>query len=228
MRITRSATIVLPLVALLAATVSAIVLAAQAGLSFCGNRVAVPMPADAMASMPGMNMTGGAQIQAGSHAMMICPVVLVLIVASALLALGAIALLWRDPNRRLARHTIVNELARLPLGRTAGGLLLAGSAAVALMLALDGAGPPALPACALLAALLVACSLSAALLSIFAGRVALAFGRRLMLAIVAAISAVTDAAEPCIPRLVPVVAGGHAVPLLAAGRGLRAPPLFVR
>jgi hypothetical protein len=159
---------------------------------------------------------------------MICPVVLALIVSSGLLAVAAIVIVWRDPHRGLARHAIVHALARLPLLPTAGGLMAAGGTAVTLMLALDGAGPPALPACAMLAALLVVCSSSAALLSIVAGRVALALGRRVMLAIVAAIAAVPAARAPRARRVVPRVAGARTVPLLAAGRGLRAPPPILR
>jgi hypothetical protein len=219
LRIAPSLTIALPLVALLAAAISTIALAAHAGLAFCDNRVVVPMP-DTMASMPGMDM-------GSPGALMICPVVLVLIVASTLLAVAAIAVVWRDPHRGLARRTIVRALAALPLGRTAGVLMLGGGAAVALMLLLDGSGPPALTACPLLAALLAGCSLLAATFSIVIGRITLAFGRRLLLAVVAAISAATAPAPPCARRRFSLVAGGRALPLLAAGRGLRAPPSFV-
>ena len=96
------------------------------------------------------------------------------------------------------------------------------------MLWLERSGPPALPVCAMLVALLAVCALSATLFAIVAGRIALAFGRRLILAIVAAIARAAEALAPRAQHLVPVVAAAHAVPLLAAGRGLRAPPSFVR
>jgi hypothetical protein len=45
---------------------------------------------------------------------------------------------------------------------------------------------------------------------------------------VAAIARACDAVAPRAHHLIPAVAGAHTVPLLAAGRGLRAPPSFVR
>jgi hypothetical protein len=92
------------------------------------------------------------------------------------------------------------------------------------MLALDGSGPPALPACALLTALLVGCSLMATVFSIIAGRVAIAFGFRLILAVVAALALAPEAAAPCAQRLTPLSVNLNFVCLLASGRGLRAPP----
>jgi hypothetical protein len=215
----RRAPIAVPLTALLASTVSAIALAAQSGLAFCDNRVAMPsMPGMDMSTMPGM--TGG-------QGVMICPVVLVLILSSALLAAGAIAVLWRDPHRALARREIVRALASLPPLRSAGAVMLLGGGALATMRAVDGTGGAGPAACATLALLLAGCSLAAVLFSIVAGNVLLAFGRRLVLAIAAAIASAGDA-PPRVQRLVPAVAGPRAGALLAAGRGLRAPPSTVR
>jgi hypothetical protein len=215
LRFIRLSTTLAPLTALLAAAVLAMVLAAQAGLAFCNNRVAVAMPSNMMASMPGMDMSGGMQADMGGHVLMICPVVLVLIVASALLAAGAIVLLWRDPHRGLTRRTILHVLATL---------VIFGGAAVLTMRALDGSGPPALPACVLLTALLVGCSLTATLFSIIAGRVAIALGFRLILAVVAALARVPDVAAPCAQRLAPLSVNLNFICLLASGQGLRAPP----
>jgi hypothetical protein len=197
------------------------VLAAQMSLA-CTDKVAVPMADDVMTAMPGMDMT------ATHGPIMICPIVLVLIVASALLSACAGIMFWRDPHRALAQRDIARTLARLPLARTVSFVALAGTSAVGAMIALERSGPPALPMCALLAVLLFACALAVTLTVITAGRIAIAFGRRLILAIVAAIACAGDAVAPPAQRLIPIVAGGHAVPLLAAGRGLRAPPLFVR
>lgn len=224
LRFIRLSTTLVPLTALLAGVVLAIVLAAQAGLAFCNNRVAVPMPANMIASMPGMDMTGGMQADMGGHVLMICPVMLVLIVASALLAAGAIIVLWRDPHRGLTRRTILHVLARLPLIRTAATLVIIGGAAVLAMRALDGSGPPALPACAMLTALLVGCSLTATVFSIIAGRVAIALGFRLILAVVAALALVPEVAAPCAQRLTPRSVNLNFICLLASSRGLRAPP----
>jgi hypothetical protein len=172
-----------------------------------------------MSAMPG---------PVAAHAMLICPVVLVLIVTSALLTAGAAILLWRDPHRALTQRSLLQTLARLPLARTIAGVAIAGGCAIVAMLWLERSAPPALPACAMLAALLVVCALGLTLLTVVAGRIALALGRRLILAIVAAVADAAAAASPRVTRFVPVLAGGHAAALLAAGRGLRAPPIFVR
>ncbi len=211
---TRSRTIALPLIALFAGTASAIAIAAQAGLSFCSARLAIPLPGDAPGS--------------GDDVLLICPCVLVLIVASALLAAAAIAVVWRDPHRALTGRGIVQALASLPPVRTAALLSGLGAAAVGFMFAVDRAAPPAWPVCGMLGALLVAGSLVAAALSIAAGRLALVFGRRLILAIATAIARTRAAAPALVERLVGSVARTRAASPLAAGHGLRAPPALLR
>jgi hypothetical protein len=208
------------LIALLTSATLAMVLAAQMSLA-CTDKVAVPVADDMMSAMPGMAMAAHGPV-------MVCPVVLILIVVSALLSACAAAMQWRDPHRALAQREFLQTLARLPPARTAGTLALAGTSAVGTMIWLERSGPPALPMCALLAALLFACALAATLCAIAFGRVAVAFGRRLILAIAGAIARASDVPAPFARQRVPVVARGHGVPLLAAGRGLRAPPLFVR
>ena len=228
MRVRVAASVALPLTALIACAVTALVLAAQAGLAFCNARIAIPLPAadvPGMADMPGMAMPS---VAAGGQTLMICPVVLALIVSSALFAALALVALWRDPHGDLARRGVVRALAALPPLRTAGALAVLGAVAVATMLAVDRAAPPALPACFALAGLLAACSAGAVLLSMAAGRVALALGRRIMLAVVAALALRPAPAAPIALQLVPRTCGPRAASPLAAGRGLRAPPRFVR
>jgi hypothetical protein len=224
-----ASTVALPLTALVASAVTALVLAAQVGLAFCNARVALPMPGMAdmpgMASMPGMAMPS---VPSGGHVLMICPVVLALIVSSGLLAALALVALWRDPHGGLARRGVVRALAGLPPLRTAGVLAVLGAVAVATMLAVDHAAPPALPSCFALAGLLAACSAAAVALSMAAGRIALAFGRRLILAVAAAAALRPAPSAPLTLRLVPRACGVRAASPLAAGRGLRAPPRFVR
>jgi hypothetical protein len=212
------------LVALLTLAVLAMLVAAQTSLA-CTDKIALPIAAGTMPMMPGMDMSS---MQAtGQPAMMVCPIVLALIIASAGLTLAAIAVLWRDPHRALARRTIAGALAHLPPARTAATLLLGGASAVAAMLGLEHSTPPALPVCAMLVVLLVLCALGATVLGIVAGRIALAFGHRLIVALIAAVA--YAAAGPLhVQRLPPLVEFGYAVPVLAAGRGLRAPPSFVR
>jgi hypothetical protein len=209
------------LAALLTSATLAMVLAAQMSLA-CTDKVAVPMASDVLNAMPGMDMA------VASGPVMVCPIVLLLIVLSALLSAFAVAMLWRDPHRALAQRDLLQTLARLPFARTAGCVALAGTSAVGTMIWFERAGPPALPVCAMLAALLFGCALAATLVAIAAGRIAVAFGRRLILAVVAAIARAGGAVAPLAQHLAPVLAAAHAVPLLAAGRGLRAPPSFVR
>jgi hypothetical protein len=216
-------TVALPLTALVASAVTALVLAAQAGLAFCNARVAIPIPD--MADMPGMTMPA---VPAGGQELMICPLVLALIVSSALLAALALVALWHDPHGGVVRRGVLRALAGLPPLRTAGALGVLGAAAVATMLALDHTAPPALPSCFALAGLLAVCSAAAVALSIAAGRIALALGRRLILAVVAALALRPVPGAPLALRLVPRVCGPRAASPLAAGRGLRAPPRFVR
>jgi len=211
---------VVALTALLASATLAMLLAAQMSLA-CTDKIAVPVANDMMSAMPGMDMA------AASGPVMVCPVVLVLIIASALLTALAAVMFRRDPHRGLAQRDLARTLARLPFAPTAGCVALAGTSAVGTMIGLERSGPPALPVCAILAALLFGCALAATLGAIAAGRIAIAFGRRLILAIAAAIARAADAVLPPAQQLAPVLAG-HAAPLLAAGRGLRAPPSFVR
>ncbi len=215
----------IPLVALLTLAVLAMLLAAQMSLAACTDKIALPIAAGAMPMMPGMDMSS--MQSPGQSGLMICPIVLALIIASALLTFAAIALLWRDPHRALTRRTIAGALAHLPPARTAATLLLGGASAVAAMLGLEHSTPPALPVCAMLIALLVLCALTATALGIGAGRIALAFGRRLIVALVAAVAYAADGPLH-VQRLPPLVDFGYAVPVLATGHGLRAPPSFVR
>ena len=203
----------------------ALVLAAQTSLA-CTDKIALPMPGEGMPAMPGMD--AAMPVMGGAGTMTICPIVLGLIVASALLTAGAVAMLCSDPHRALTQRAILRSLAQLPPARTAAIVTLAGASAVGGMLWLERSGTPAPPVCAMLAALLFACALALTFGAIVAGRIAIAFGRRLLLAIVAVIARACAAVALCAQRFAFAVIDGHAVPLLAAGRGLRAPPLFVR
>ena len=214
------------LFALLSSAALAIVLAAQVSLR-CTDKVALPIPGEMMGAMPGMDMSG-MQGPAGQTALMICPIVLGLIVASTVLALAAVAMVWRDPHRALTQRAIALALCRLSPVRTLSTVALAGGGAMCAMLWLEHAGLPALPVCAMLAALLFTSSLLATFAAIAFGRIALAFGRRLILAIACALVRAGETAAPRARLLAHAVAGHHTVPLLAAGRGLRAPPSLVR
>jgi hypothetical protein len=210
---------------MLSLAVLAMVFAAQTSLS-CTDKLAIPVPA-AMPSMPGMDMTA-MQGPLGHQAMMICPVVLGLIATSALLIAAAALIWWRDPHRALLQRSILAALAGLPALQTAGAIALMGAGAVVAMLRLERSAPPALPVCAMLVALLVACALVATVLAIACGRIAIAFSRRLVLAIVAAVARAGQAAAAHRGEIVSPLTSAYCASLLAAGRGLRAPPSFVR
>jgi len=210
---------------MLSTAVLAMLLAAQTSLS-CTDKVAVPLP-DHMASMPGMTMDG-MQGASGQQALMVCPVVLALIVVSALLIAGAALSAWSNPHRALLQRSILTALAGLPALPTAGAVALAGAGAVAAMIWLERSGPPALPVCVMLVALLAGCALVATVSCIAFGRIAIALGRRLMLAIVAAIARSSNAPAAHRRTFVVPLASVYGASLLAAGRGLRAPPPFVR
>jgi hypothetical protein len=210
---------------MLSLAVLGVVLAAQTSLS-CTDKLAVPVP-DTMAAMPGMDMTA-MQSPLGHAAMLICPVVLGLIAASALLVAAAAVIWWRDPHRALFQRSFVAAVAGLPALRATAGVAVMGAAALAAMLRLEGETLPALSACAMLVALLVGSALVATVCAIACARIAIAFGRRLMLAIVEAIGLAGRAAAPRFAGIAAPRISAYCTRLLAAGRGLRAPPLFVR
>jgi hypothetical protein len=204
-----------PLVALAAVAVTALVCAAQAGLAFCDRRVDVAMP-----DMPGMSMGSGA---AG---IMICPVVLVLIAASVVLAAVAIVLITRDPQRAVTLRAALRCIARLPPKRTAGSLAALTLCAIAAMVAVDGNGPPPIALCAALLALVVVAASAAAALSLGSARAILAFTTRLYHAIVACVARCRRQSVLVFARSPrPVVA---TIPVIARSRGLRAPPTSLR
>jgi hypothetical protein len=221
----RNARLLAPLVALVALALSAIVLAAQAGLSFCSNRIAIAapdagdMPGMAMGSMPGMPR---------DHQLMICPVVLTLIIASAMLAAVATIVLCCGAESAFTRRAIARVLVRLPLVPAVLVLALFSGIAVGVMIALDGAGVPDASTCLLMAALMLGGAFAAVAFAVLVARVVLALGQHVLLAIVAAIA---DRAPPAnafaFRRTAPPIAGA-ATCLVGAGRGLRAPPSFVR
>jgi hypothetical protein len=214
------------LCALLTSTAFATLLIVQTKLA-CADKVALPMPGGTMAMMPGMDMSSMNDPAAGPM-LMVCPVAVALLALSLLLAAGTTALMWRDPHRSLALRAIVRSLAGLPPLRTAGAVALSSASAVAAMVRLDGMGPSGPAACATVLVLLAVCSLCAALFAIAGGRIALALGRRLILAIVAAVARAAPAvAPPARPYTFTMTAAREGA-LLARGRGLRAPPSLVR
>ena len=216
----------LPLSALLTLTALVTLLIIQTTLA-CTDKIALPVPGGAMAMMPGMDMSA-MRDSAGGPVLMVCPVVLGLFGLSLALSAAALAMLWRDAHRSLVLRTIARALAGLPPLRAAAAVALTSAGSVAAMVRLDGMGPSGAAEYATVLALLVACSLSAVLFAVAGGRVALALSRRLIRAIAAAVGC----ASPPVPvrarrRAVGTGIAGEGA-LLSRGRGLRAPPAFVR
>lgn len=215
----------LPLCALLTSTALVSLLVVQTVLA-CTDKVALPVPAGAMAMMPGMDMSSMSG-PAGDQMLLVCPVVVALIALSLGLLSATAALLWLDPHRSLALRTLARSLAGLPPLHAAGAVALASASAVAAMVRIDGMGPSGPAECATVLGLLAVCSLCAALFAIAGGRIALEFSRRLIVAIVAAVARVAPAVAPRARRYALVVTAARDIPLLGRGRALRAPPSFV-
>lgn len=201
-----------PLAALACLTLCALMLAAEFGFAFCRRRIEIPICG--MSGAPEtMTMPGGG--------LMICPIVLCLVVASALLAAAALVALASDPYRRVTRRLTLRALATLPVGRTAGYLALAAMLVGVAMLALDTEATA--KSALALAGIAGAGSLAAAALAHALGRVVLALCERLWPVILAAIGRLSVDRPFVLPRhrRAPL-----RVPLLVSSRthGLRAPP----
>ena len=201
----------------------AIVLAAQAGLAFCTKRVVIPTPG--MDDMP--DMPAGA-MPPMHHELLVCPIVLILIIASGVLAAAAIFALWTDPHRGLTQRTLARAVSEVRVLPTASFVGISAGVAVAAMIMVDGAGIPSATTCTFLVALLFAGALLAVAVSVVFARVALALGVRLLVAIVSAIGRRTASAGPVDQRFSPHGIPTAALDPVAAGCGLRAPPILVR
>ena len=200
-----------PLAALFALAVLAIAWVAQS--SICTRPIVFPAAAGAMS---GMDMA------APHDAVMICPVVLALIVISAVLAAWTLVAARRDTQRALTSALLVRALARLPVMRTFAVLAGGGGVAVGSIVAIDGHGPIGLALCASLAAMSAAVALAATLGALVIARAILECARRLFVALFVAIAERQPgraiAAARRRPLLRPLVRS------LSGGRGLRAPP----
>jgi hypothetical protein len=204
------------LVALFASTIAAI--AAVASGRICAR--AMPMPMD-MAGMDGMT---GMVMPAVDGRPALCPVVLALVVISALLAAWTLIAFGRDRARTVAANRLARTLARVPVVPAFALLCLGGAGAIAAIVVVDGGvafSPELIGMLAMTLALGAAASLAVALII---ARVALALWTRLALALAGALG---EAHPP--RRLARRVRRARLpfVDAVADGRGLRAPPLPV-
>jgi hypothetical protein len=214
----RGCRVVVPLGAFLTLATLATVLAAQAQIA-CTRQVSLGIP---MAAMPGMDMnsmpmTGGA--------ISLCPVVLVLSIAAVALTLNALAVLLFDRGRiALARYA-----ARQPFGRACGCILALGAGAVGTMMAIDGNVPQGAGGWLSLGGIVLATAVAATTIAIGFGRCVIALTRRITIVFERELRiAPRTAAAPHVDRRRRMGPAQLRMPLLAACRGLRAPPLVVR
>lgn len=218
-----------PLVAFFATALLAIVLAAQAQL-VCSHEMIVTMPA---MDMPGMamgrhGMAMGEPRSLGS-AIALCPIVLILGAAAAVLCASALALLLVDEHRASSSRALVRACTRLPLLGTVATIIAFGSIAVGVMMAVDRNTPAGAAGWLSLIALVISIAVALTVLAIGAAKCALSLTERIAVAIALAI----DLLRPAVPvrayaRCTRRAQRTHRVPALAARRGLRAPPFSVR
>lgn len=218
----RGCRLAMPLGAFLALATLATVLAAQAQIA-CTRQVSVGLP---MAAMPGMDMnsmpmTGGA--------VSLCPVVLVLSIAAIALTLNAIVVLLLDRGRDAVGRPLARYVVRQPFARTCACILTLGAGAVGTMMAIDGNVPQGPAGWFSLAGIVLATAVAATTIAIGFGRCVIALTRRIAIAFEREIRIVPRAvAAPHVNRRDCMAFAPLRIPLLAACRGLRAPPLVVR
>ena len=217
-----------PLAALAWLSVSALTVVAKLGLALCSRRVTLPIPMICGSAYGAKLPKGAAQgylSMSTGHDLVICPVVLVLILGSALLAAAAIVLALTDAQPAFTFRRSLRAFARIPLRRSASTLALGVLVVLLAMIAVDGNGPPPLAACVALLVIVVFGSFSAALLSLMTARVVLALGERLFVAILFFVQSRRANTERAVAhRRVRIVrrSVGHQSRI----HGLRAPPLF--
>lgn len=202
-----------PPCAFLATAALTVLLAAQAQLA-CSRQVVV--------SMPGMEMPD-------SSGVALCPIALVLGLAAAILTAAAAATLVSDPHRRVTGRALVRRYAAFSFARAAGTVLALGSGSVGLMIVVDGNAPAGAASWLLLAGMVVAVAFATTLAAFVSVRAMRALGDRLAVALARELAVLERGA--LVPAFAPhpsSAATAHRVPLLAARRGLRAPPLSAR
>ena len=218
--------IVAPLAALLATAVVAIAMAATSGLALCRHQVALSMPMAMPVDMPMPDMPAAAP-----GIVDLCPVVMGLLVLALSLAAWAVVALALDRHRAVVRHRFFALLAGLPIVRSVAALAAVSTLPIGLIIAVDAGGPASTEGWLLLTAFVAGGAVLATLAAVFGARCVLGLGRRLILRIAAARVPARRRLRPAaIHDREPVSsASAHGdVCVLAAGRGLRAPPLLAR
>jgi hypothetical protein len=210
----------MPLAAFLSLATLAMLLAAQA-LLVCSRQVSVSMVA-----MPGMQMAT-APMTVG--AVSLCPLVIALGVIGAVLSVNAFLLLQFDPNRVHTGRLAARLVVRLPFAGTCGIILSFGCGAIGTMMAIDGTAPGSNAGWLSLGGIVLAVTIAAALVAVALGKFVLSISRRVGVAILHAVQIVRRS-RTCVHLRRPdrIAHPQHRAPILAACRGLRAPPVLVR
>jgi hypothetical protein len=204
--------------ALVAFATLTIVLAAQA-IFACTKPVAMAMP-----GMDAMSM----DMHQSNAILMLCPVVLLLAVAAAALTALTLFRCLHDPHRVLTGRRITRILARLSVAPATALLTFFGAGGVGTMFALDGNAPVTALGWLSLAGVILGTSLVLTLAALILARVIDALSEGIAFVVAALRIALARPPYPRVSRLRFAQATRHDVPLLATGRGLRAPPLSLR
>ena len=177
-------------------------------------------------AMPGMDMSS---ISSPGGVISLCPLVLAFSIASIILSVNAFALLLLDRKRVASSRSLARFVLRLPIGVTCATIAFFGAGAVATMMAVDGTSPADPTGWVCLVGIIFATAVGATLIAIGLGRMLLSFTRRIVLALERALHVARR-----IVRATPAASIDAVVPMrrlvavLAASRGLRAPPPVVR
>jgi hypothetical protein len=206
-----------PLGAFLSLTTLATLLSAQTRL-VCTRQMTMDMPGMDMASMP-----------APGGAISLCPIVLVLSIASIVLTIHAFVLLLLDRDRVASSRSLARFVLRFPVGGTCATIVTLGCGAVATMMAVDGTSPADPTGWLCLAVIILTTAVAGTLVAIALGHLLLSITRSIVLALERALRVTRRIASatpaPSVDAVVPM---RHRVHVLAASRGLRAPPPLVR
>jgi hypothetical protein len=206
-----------PLCAFLAAAALTVLLAAQAQLA-CTRQMVMTMPAG-MPPMPTPAATGSLEL---------CPVVLILGIAAALLTMYAVAALVADPHRSATSGALMRRYSRIPLRTVTGAVIALGSASVGAMMAVDGSTPSGISGWLLLAGIVAAIAFATSVTGFAIVRAMLALCGVARVAAAERHVVRRGVLAPAFARRARPVTTAPRIPLLAARRGLRAPPIYGR
>jgi hypothetical protein len=197
------------------------VLAGQAQIA-CTRQISIGM---SMRDMPGMDMSTLAMPAGG--AISLCPVVLALTIAAVLMTLNAAVWLLLDPESAAASRSLAGFVVRLPFATTCASIFALGAGGVGTMMAIDGNEPAGVAGWLSLLGIVLGTAIAAAIIAVGLGRCVIALTRRIALAFERELFIVSRAFMEYVGTRYRAVAVRPYIPVLAACRGLRAPPFVL-